>query len=256
MSLLSVNNLSISFGGVKAVDGVGFEVAEGQIYTIVGPNGAGKSTVFNLISRIYEPDSGRIRFDGDDITNIRPDAVALRGISRIFQNIELFEHSTVLDNLLVGQHSRRTANWLSNTLFLPGTRREELEMRRKAEEVIDLLDLQAYRNSTIAGLPYGIRKMVSIARALASTPRLIMLDEPASGLSVEETRDMAFWIEDMKKDLGITVLMVEHDMGLVSQVSDRVLAIADGRVLAEGTAAEIQRHPDVVAAYLGGGEAA
>ena len=256
MSLLSVKDLSISFGGVKAVDGVGFEVAEGQIYTIVGPNGAGKSTIFNLISRIYSPDSGRIRFDGDDITNIRPDAVALRGISRIFQNIELFEHSTVLDNLLVGQHSRRTANWLSNMLFLPGTRREELEMRRKAEEVIDLLDLQAYRNSTIAGLPYGIRKMVSIARALASTPRLIMLDEPASGLSVEETRDMAFWIEDMKKDLGITVLMVEHDMGLVSQVSDRVLAIADGRVLAEGTAAEIQRHPDVVAAYLGGGEAA
>ena len=256
MSLLSVKDLSVSFGGVKAVDGVGFEVNEGEIYTIVGPNGAGKSTIFNLISRIYEPDSGRIRFDGEDITAIRPDAVALRGISRIFQNIELFEHSTVLDNLLVGQHSKRTANWLSNVLFLPATRREELRMRRRAEEVIDLLDLQAYRNSTIAGLPYGIRKMVSIARAISSGPRLVMLDEPASGLSVEETGDMAFWIEDMKRDLGITVLMVEHDMGLVNQVSDRVLAIADGRVLAEGTAEEVQRHPEVVAAYLGAEAAA
>ena len=256
MSLLSVENLSISFGGINAVEDVSFTVNEGEIFTIVGPNGADKSTIFNMISRIYPPTAGRIRFNGKDITNVRPGTIARLGIARTFQNIELFEHSSVLDNLLVGQHSRRGTNWLSNLLFLPGTRREELAMRRQAEEVIDFLNLQAYRDSTIAGLPYGIRKVVEIARGLASEPKILLLDEPASGLSTEETQDMAFWIEDMKEDLGITILMVEHDMTLVNQVSDRVLAIADGRKLAEGTAAEVQNHPDVVAAYLGGEDAA
>lgn len=251
MSLLSVENLSISFGGVKAVDSVSFDVETGEVFTIVGPNGAGKSTIFNMISRIYDPSSGRITFDGKDITSLRADQIAPLGIARTFQNIELFEHSTVMHNLLVGQHARRSTSWLSDVFFLPGTRREEHAMRKKAEEVIDFLDLQAFRNKMIAGLPYGVRKNVEIARALASSPRIILLDEPASGLSVEETQDMAFWIEDMKKDLGITILMVEHDMSLVNQVSDRVLAIADGRMLAQGTAAEVQNHPDVIAAYLG-----
>lgn len=251
MTLLSVQDLSISFGGVKAVDGVSFDVQEGEVFTIVGPNGAGKSTIFNMISRIYNPTSGSVHFDGRDITGLSPDQIAPLGIARTFQNIELFDHSTVMDNLLVGQHSRRTTHWLADMLFLPGTRREEQQMRQKAEEVIDFLDLQAYRNKMIAGLPYGVRKNVEIARALASSPRIILLDEPASGLSVEETQDMAFWIEDMKKDLGITILMVEHDMSLVNQVSDRVLAIADGRMLAQGSAQEVQNHPDVIAAYLG-----
>lgn len=251
MSLLSVENLSISFGGVKAVDGVSFEVEAGEVFTIVGPNGAGKSTIFNMISRIYDPTGGIIRFDGQDITGLRPDQIAPLGIARTFQNIELFEHSTVMHNLLVGQHARRTTSWLSDLFFLPRTRREEHDMRRRAEEVIEFLDLQAYRNKMIAGLPYGIRKVVEVARALASRPRIILLDEPASGLSVEETQDMAYWIEDMQRDLGITILMVEHDMSLVNQVSDRVLAIADGRMLATGTAAEVQNHPDVISAYLG-----
>ncbi|MEX0286763.1 MAG: ABC transporter ATP-binding protein [Paracoccaceae bacterium] len=251
MTLLSVRDLSISFGGVKAVDQVSFDVEPGEVFTIVGPNGAGKSTIFNLISRIYNATSGTVSFDGKDITNLRPDQIAPLGIARTFQNIELFEHSTVMHNLLVGQHSRRTSHWLSDAFFLPGTRREEHAMREKAEQVIDFLDLQPYRDKMIAGLPYGVRKVVEIARGLASDPRLLLLDEPASGLSVEETQDMAFWIEDMQKDLGITILMVEHDMSLVNQVSDRVLALADGKSLAFGTAAEVQSHPDVIAAYLG-----
>lgn len=251
MSLLSVRDLAINFGGVRAVDGVSFDVEPGEVFTIVGPNGAGKSTIFNLISRFYQPSAGSVHFDGQDITAMRPDQIAPLGIARTFQNIELFEHSTVLHNLLVGRHSKRKTSWIEDALFLPSTRRAELEHRQRAEEVIDFLDLQPYRDKMIAGLPYGVRKVVEIARALASGPKLLLLDEPASGLSVEETQDVAFWIEDMQKDMGLTILMVEHDMSLVSQVSDRVLALADGRPLAMGTSAEVQSHPDVIAAYLG-----
>ena len=255
MSLLQVESLSIAFGGVKAVDKVSFTVEPGEIFTIVGPNGAGKSTIFNLISRLYEPSTGRIIFDGQDITALPAHEVASRGIARTFQNIELFDHSTVLQNLLIGRHSRRQTSWYEDILFLPRVRRAEREHRRIAEEVIDFLELAAYRDKLIAGLPYGIRKLVEIARALTSEPRLILLDEPASGLSVEETLDMAWWIEDMQKDLGLTVLMVEHDMSLVSRVSNRVLAMAEGKPLALGTAAEVQADPNVIEAYLGRQEA-
>ena len=254
MSLLSVRGLSISFGGVKAVDGITFDVEPGEVFTIVGPNGAGKSTIFNLISRFYAPTGGTIHFDGREITRMKPDEIAPLGIARTFQNIELFEHSTVLHNLLVGRHSRRRTWWLEDLLFLPKVRREERLNREAAEKVIDFLDLQPYRDKMIAGLPYGVRKVVEIGRALASAPKLLLLDEPASGLSVEETQEVGFWIEDMKKDMGLTVLMVEHDMSLVNQVSDRVLAIANGRPLAMGTAAEVQAHPDVIEAYLGSEE--
>jgi len=251
MSLLQVESLSIAFGGVKAVDNVSFSVEQGEVFTIVGPNGAGKSTIFNLISRLYEPSSGRIVFDGQDITKRPAHDVAQLGIARTFQNIELFDHSTVLQNLLIGRHSRRTTSWYEDLLFLPRVRRAEREHRRIVEEVIDFLELAAYRDKLIAGLPYGVRKLVEIARALSSEPRLILLDEPASGLSVEETIDMAWWIEDMQKDLGLTVLMVEHDMSLVSRVSDRVLAVSQGKPLALGTAAEVQADPAVIEAYLG-----
>ncbi|TYB81934.1 ABC transporter ATP-binding protein [Maritimibacter fusiformis] len=256
MSLLAVEDLAIHFGGVKAVDGVSFEVEAGEVFAIIGPNGAGKSTIFNLISRLYEPTRGRIHFDGADITALKAHQIAPLGIARTFQNIELFDHSTVLDNLLMGRHIHRRTNFVQDILFLPKVRREEREHRRRVEEVIAFLELEHYRGKHIAGLPYGVRKVVEIGRALALGPKLILLDEPASGLSVEESQDVAFWIEDMRRDMGLTVLMVEHDMGLVTQVSDRVLAVANGRPLALGTAAEVQADPEVQAAYLGTGDAA
>ena len=252
--LLSARNLTVRFGGVVAVNDVSFDVREGEVFTLIGPNGAGKTTVFNLISRIYEPTAGRIEFQGRDITGVAPHEIAALGIARTFQNIELFEHATVLHNLLIGRHRHRRSSFWSDLLFNRTVREAELASRRKVEEVIDFLDLQAYRDTMIAGLPYGVRKVVELARALATEPKLLLLDEPSSGLNVEETGDMAFWIEDIRDQLGITVLMVEHDMTLVSRVSDRVVALNQGQVLAAGTPREVQTHPGVVEAYLGTAE--
>ncbi len=249
--LLAATNLTVRFGGVLAVDDVSFDVRRGEVFTLIGPNGAGKTTVFNLISRIYQPSSGRIEYQGRVLTEQPPHRIAALGIARTFQNIELFEHATVLHNLLIGRHTHRGTSFWDDLFFSSRTRRAELEAREKVEAVIDFLDLQHHRDALVGGLPYGVRKVVELARALCTEPSLLLLDEPSSGLNPEETDDMAFWIQDIKNDLGITVLMVEHDMSLVSRVSDRVLAMNQGQVLALGTPRAVQDHPGVIEAYLG-----
>jgi branched-chain amino acid transport system ATP-binding protein len=252
VSFFAAEDLAINFGGIRALDGVSFAVEAGQVFTIIGPNGAGKTTIFNLVSRIYDPSAGQLTFDGEDITRVPPHAIARRGIARTFQNIELFEHATVLQNLLLGRHAHKRSRFLEELVFLPRVRALEVAHREAAEKVIDFLDLMPHRDSLVVNLPYGVRKVVEMGRALCTEPRLLLLDEPSSGLSVEETESMAFWIEDIRTLLGITVLMVEHDMSLVSAVSDRVLALNHGRTLALGTPREVQEHPEVVRAYLGG----
>jgi branched-chain amino acid transport system ATP-binding protein len=252
MTFFRAENLAINFGGIRAVDDVSFTVQKGEVFTIIGPNGAGKTTIFNLVSRIYDPSAGRLLFEGNDITATPPHRIAELGIARTFQNIELFEHATLLQNLLLARHVHRKTGFFSELLFLPSVQRMEVEHREAVEQVIEFLDLQQYRDALVVNLPYGVRKIAELARALCTDPKLLLLDEPSSGLNVEETDDMAFWIEDIKKLLGISVLMVEHDMKLVATVSDRVLALNYGRPLATGTPLEVQSHPEVIRAYLGG----
>jgi len=249
--LFAARNLSLSFGGVHAVRDVSFEIAEGEVFSIIGPNGAGKTTIFNLISRFYDADAGSMVFAGTDMTDAPSHRVAELGIARTFQNTELFDRETVLDNLLIGRHTHRRTNLVEDLLFLPKVRRQEIAFREKVEAVIDLLDLQSHRRQIVGNLPYGARKMVEIGRALCAEPRLLLLDEPSSGLNPEETEDLAFWIEDIVEDFAVTVAMVEHDMNLVAAVSGRVLAMADGAALATGAPAAIQAHPEVLRAYLG-----
>ena len=250
-SYFSVSDISLRFGGVQAIGNVSFDVRQGEVFAIIGPNGAGKTSMLNVITRVFDPNSGSIFFEGKDITKLPRHKVVNSAIARTFQNIELFEGGTVLDNLLLGRHRFKHGSFAAQWLWTPAVRAAEAQSRAHVEDVIELLDLMPHRNSPVAGLPYGVRKVVELARALATQPRLLLLDEPASGLNPEETRDLAFWIDDIQKDLGITVVMVEHDMSLVSDAADRVMCMNMGQVLALGTPEEVQADPAVIAAYLG-----
>ena len=251
MRLFEVKNITVAFGGVKALNDVSFGVDKGEIFTIIGPNGAGKSTLFNVISRIYEPSKGEIYFENQNISKTKPHNISKLGIARTFQNLELFENATVLQNLLLGRHIYKKTNILSEVFFTPSARKQEHEYRLKVEEVIDFLDLQHYRDTLINGLPYGVRKNVELARALCTDPKLLLLDEPSSGLTNEETIDLGFWIKDIQSLLGITIIMIEHDMSFVNKVSDRILALNYGKILASGLPEEIKNNEDVKQAYMG-----
>ena len=249
--MFEAKGIGVSFGGVRALHDVSFSVEQGEIFSIMGPNGAGKTTVFNLISRFYDLDQGDLFLNDERISNISPHEVAARGIARTFQNTELFENETVLQNLLTAHHTHRNTSFLSEMFFLPRVRKQELAFREKVEDIIDLLDLQSYRDQRINSLPFGARKIVELGRALSLEPLLLLLDEPSSGLNPEETDDLSFWIEDINEELDITIIMVEHDMNLLGQVSGRVMALSDGELLTIGTPDEVREHPDVISAYLG-----
>ena len=251
MTFFEAKDISVSFGGIQALNKVGFEVNQGEVFSIIGPNGAGKTTIFNCLNRYYDLTFGHFEFQGQNISRVSPHRVAELGIARTFQNIELFKNTTVIDNLLLGRHRRRRSSLFTEALFTRSVRRQEMESRKKAEEIIDFLDLQPYRDQHVAGLPYGVQKTVELGRALAMEPKLLLLDEPSSGLNMEETQDLLFWIEDIKEDFGITIVVVEHNMRLVKEISDRVLALSFGQIIAMGSPETVLSHPEVIAAYLG-----
>jgi branched-chain amino acid transport system ATP-binding protein len=249
--ILTVSDLSLHFGGVKAVDGVSFSVKKGEVKAIIGPNGAGKTSVFNMISRLYSPTSGDVSFEGKSLLNTPNHGIARLGIARTFQNLELFDHASVLENILLGRFIHRKTNLLQNMFFTPQVRKAELADRAVVERIIEFLEIEAIRESTVASLPYGRRKVVELARALALEPSLLLLDEPSSGLNNEETEDLSYWIEDIRKEFGTTILMIEHDMSLVSAVADDIIVLDGGKVLAQGSFKDVTQNPEVIKAYLG-----
>jgi branched-chain amino acid transport system ATP-binding protein len=254
MSFFSVENISKSFGGVKAVQQLSFAVNRGEIFSVIGPNGAGKSTIFNCINGLYQADSGEIRLDEKIISGLKPHQVAANGIARTFQNLELFSRMTTLDNLLLGRHIKMEASLLQVLgLFFKKSKaaQEEIRHRRKVEEIIEFLELEAFRETPVFALPYGVQKLVELGRALALEPQLLLLDEPAAGLNNEERQDMIFWIKDIRDELGITIIVIEHNMQLVKDISDRLLAVNFGKKITEGTVAEVLQHEEVIHAYLG-----
>ncbi|MGD2060404.1 MAG: ABC transporter ATP-binding protein [Acidimicrobiia bacterium] len=249
--LLEVRDIHLSFKGVKAIDGVSFHVDDSELFAIIGPNGAGKTSLFNSINQVYHPQQGEILWKGESLMGLKPNLTAERGIARTFQNIALYPHMTVLENILTGRHVRMDSGWLAGSFWWGKAKREEVENRQIVESIIDFLEIEQWRKYPVGLLPYGIQKRVELGRALAMDPELLMLDEPVAGMNLEETEDMARFILDVQDELDIAIILVEHDMGLVMDIADRVLVVDFGSPIAVGAPSEVQSNPNVIKAYLG-----
>ena len=248
---LEIKEISVSFGGIVALSGVSFNVLKGELAAIIGPNGAGKTTLFNSVFGIYPPDRGDILLEGKSLNNLKPNKIAAAGIARTFQNIELFTNMTVIENLMLGRHMHIGASFLSGALFYGRACRDEISNREKVEEIIEFLEIERVRKMRVGSLPYGIQKRIELGRALAMDPRVLLLDEPTAGMNVEETEDMARFIIDIREEMDMTIMMVEHDMGVVMDLADRIMVLDFGQKIAEGTPESIAKNPKVIRAYLG-----